>query len=113
MPLGCTTFVLISTPAQEELIKELTTQVSRLTPMMKENRTSTSLFLTREGVDEDKRIFEERLKELQGQLTQKDGVIRDKDTRIAALNEQRSSRRSHLFCHRLTIQLQWRRHKQT
>ncbi|KAH9050603.1 hypothetical protein EDB84DRAFT_2394 [Lactarius hengduanensis] len=74
--------------AQEELIQELTTQVSRLTPMLKKDRTSTLHFLTCEAADEEKRIFEEHLREVQEELKRKDGVIKDKDNRIAALNEQ-------------------------
>lgn len=58
--------------------------------MLKEGRTSAPLFLTREAADEEKRNLEERLR-------QKDSLIKDKDTRIAALNEQCMSRRSHVF----------------
>lgn len=75
--------------AQEELIKELTTQIARLTPMLKEGRASTVHFLTREAADEEKRILEERLEKAKEALMQKDAVIKDKDARIAALNEQR------------------------
>ena len=74
--------------AQEELIKELTTQIARLTPMLKEGRASTVHFLTREAADEEKRILEERLEKAKEALMQKDAVIKDKDARIAALNEQ-------------------------
>jgi len=83
---------LTSVLAQEELIKELTIQIARLTPMLKEGRGSTSTvhFLTREAADEEKRILEERLEKSKEALRQKDAVIKDKDARIAALNEQRT-----------------------
>jgi hypothetical protein len=97
---------LTSAPAQEELIQELNIQISRLTPVLKEGRTSTLLFLTREAADEEKRILEE-------QLRQKDSIVKDKDTRIAALNEQCASRRPHVFTIDSRSRLQWRRHKRT
>jgi hypothetical protein len=81
-------FPLTSTVAQEELIKELTVQIARLSPMLKEGRDSTVHFLTREAADEEKRILEERLEKAKEALKQKDAVIKDKDARIAALNEQ-------------------------
>jgi hypothetical protein len=84
-------FTLTSTLAQEELIKELTTQIARLTPMLREGRGSTVHFLTREAADEEKRMLEERLEKSKEALQQKDAVIKDKDARIAALNEQRTS----------------------
>src|SRR6266851_9133313 len=84
-------FTLTPTLAQEELIKELTTQIARLTPMLKEGRGSTVHFLTREAADEEKRMLEERLEKSKEALQQKDAVIKDKDARIAALNEQRTS----------------------
>ena len=65
--------------------------------MLKEGRTSTLPLLTNEAVNKEKRIFEERLREVQEELRQKDGVIKDKDTRIAALDEQCTSWRSHVF----------------
>jgi hypothetical protein len=74
--------------AQEELIKELTAQIARLSPMLKEGRDSTVHFLTREAADEEKRILEERLENAKEALKQKDAVIKDKDVRIAALDEQ-------------------------
>jgi hypothetical protein len=89
--------MLILAPAQEELIQELTTQISRLTPMLKEGRMSTLPLLTNEAANKEKRILEERLKEVREELRKKDGVIKDKDTRIAALNDQRTSRRSRFF----------------
>ena len=78
--------------AQEELIHELTTQVSRLTPMLKEGRTSTLPLLTNEAANKEKRNLEEHLRVVQEELRQKDVVIKDKDTRIAALNEECTSR---------------------
>ncbi|KAH9001101.1 hypothetical protein EDB92DRAFT_1938880 [Lactarius akahatsu] len=93
--------------AQEELIQELTTQVSRLTPMLKKGRTSTLHFLTSEAADEEKRIFEEHLREVQEELKRKDGVIKDKDTRIAALNEQLETTQADLkaeIAHTQTLQ---------
>src|SRR5712671_146833 len=84
-------FTLTSTLAQEELIKELTTQIARLTPMLKEGRGSTVHFLTREAADEEKRMLEERLSKTDDALKQKDAIIKDKDSRLAALNEQRTS----------------------
>jgi hypothetical protein len=76
--------------AQDELIKELTTQIARLTPMLKEGRTSTLHFLTREAADEEKRVLEERFEKAQEELRQRDAIIKDKDARITALNEQRT-----------------------
>ncbi|KAH9066461.1 hypothetical protein EDB87DRAFT_724639 [Lactarius vividus] len=93
--------------AQEELIQELTAQVSRLTPMLKKGRTSTLHFLTSEAADEEKRIFEEHLREVQEELKRKDGVIKDKDTRIAALNEQLETTQADLkaeIAHTQTLQ---------
>ncbi|KAH9180724.1 hypothetical protein EDB89DRAFT_2062394 [Lactarius sanguifluus] len=93
--------------AQEELIQELTTQVSRLTPMLKKDRTSTLHFLTSEAADEEKRIFEEHLREVQEELKRKDGVIKDKDTRIAALNDQLETTQADLkaeIAHTQTLQ---------
>lgn len=81
---------LTSALAQDELIKELTTQIARLNPMLKEGRVSTVHFLTREAADEEKRMLEERLEKSKEALRQKDAVIKDKDARIAALNEQRT-----------------------
>lgn len=86
-------FPLTSTLAQEELIKELTTQIARLTPMLKEGRASTIHFLTREAADEEKRILEERLEKSKEALKQKDAVIKDKDARLTELNEQRKWQR--------------------
>ena len=83
-------FTYIDPTAQEELIKELTTQITRLTPMSKEGRTSTLHFLTREAADEEKRTLEERLEKAEEVLKQKDVVIKDKDARISALDEQRA-----------------------
>ncbi len=76
--------------AQDELINELTTQIARLSPMLKDGRESTVHFLTREAADEEKRILEERLEKAKEALKQKDAVIKDKDARIVALNEQRT-----------------------
>lgn len=56
--------------------------------MLKEGRTSTLHFVTREAADEEKRMLEERFEKAQEDLGQKDAVIKDKDARIAALNEQ-------------------------
>ena len=56
--------------------------------MLKEGRDSTLHFLTREAADEEKRILDERLDKANEELKQKDAVIKDKDARIAALNEQ-------------------------
>lgn len=56
--------------------------------MLKEGRDSTVHFLTREAADEEKHILEERLEKVKDGLKQKDAVIKDKDARIAALNEQ-------------------------
>jgi hypothetical protein len=81
-------FPLTPTVAQEELIKELTVQIARLNPMLKEGRNSTIHFLTREAADEEKRILEERLEKAKETLKQKDAVIKDKDARIAALDQQ-------------------------
>jgi hypothetical protein len=64
LPLSHPSSLLTSALAQEELIKELTTQIARLTPMLKEGRGSTIHFLTREAADEEKRILEERLEKL-------------------------------------------------
>lgn len=80
--------MLIPSPAQEELIQELTTQISRLSPMLKEGHMSTLPLLTNEAANKEKRILEERLREVQEELRQKDIVIKDKDTRITALNDQ-------------------------
>jgi len=82
----------MSALAQDELIKELTTQIARLTPLLKEGLGSTIHFLTREAADEEKRMLEERLEKSKEALRQKDAVIKDKDARIAALNEQRTSK---------------------
>ncbi|KAI9446269.1 hypothetical protein H4582DRAFT_2069604 [Lactarius indigo] len=93
--------------AQEELIQELTTQVSRLTPMLKKGRTSVLHFLTSEAADEEKRIFEEHLREVKEELKRKDGVIKDKDNRIAALNEQLETTQADLkaeIAHTQTLQ---------
>jgi phage-related minor tail protein len=81
-------FSLTSAPAQEELIKELTTQIARLTPMFEQGRGSTVHFLTREAADEEKRVLEERLEKAKEALRQQDAITKDKDARIAALNEQ-------------------------
>ena len=81
---------LISALAQEELIKELTTQIARISPMFEQGRGSTVHFLTREAADEEKRVLEERLEKSKEALKQKDAIIKDKDARIAALNEQRT-----------------------
>jgi hypothetical protein len=103
--------------AKEELIKELTVQIARLNPMLKEGRDSTVHFLTREAADEEKRILDERLEKAKETLKQKDAVIKDKDARIAALNEQCTWWQTIIkrICagslYRGT--LQWRRHKQT
>lgn len=83
---------LTSALAHDELIKELTTQIARLTPMLKEGRGSTVHFLTRQAADEEKRMLEERLEKSKEALRQKDAIIKDKDARIAALNEQRTSK---------------------
>jgi anaerobic ribonucleoside-triphosphate reductase len=58
--------------------------------MLQEGRASTVHFLTREAADEEKRILEERLEKTKEAFMQKDAVIKDKDTRIATLNEQRT-----------------------
>jgi hypothetical protein len=79
--------------AQDELIKELTTQIARLTPMLKEGRTSTLHFLTREAADEERRLLEERFGKVQDELKLKDTIIKDKDSHIAALNERRTYQR--------------------
>ena len=77
--------------AQDELIKELTIQIARLSPWLKEDRGPTvHHFLTREAADEEKHMLEERLEKSKEALRQKDAVIKDKDARIAALNEQRT-----------------------
>ncbi len=57
--------------------------------MLKEGRESTVHFLTREAADEEKRILEDRLEKAKDALKQKDAVIKDKDVRITALDEQR------------------------
>lgn len=82
--------------------------------MSKEGRTSTVHFLTREAADEEKRILEERLEKSKEMLKQKDAVIKDKDARIAALNEQRTWPQYQLhICTLIYGLLQWKRHRQT
>ncbi|KAI0283080.1 hypothetical protein BGY98DRAFT_32111 [Russula aff. rugulosa BPL654] len=96
-----------ATSAKEELIKELTVQIARLNPMLKEGRDSTVHFLTREAADEEKRILEERLEKAKETLKQKDAVIKDKDARIAALNEQLETTQADLkaeIAHSQTLQ---------
>lgn len=95
-------FPLIWTVAQEELIKELTVQIARLSPMLKEGRDSTVHFLTREAADEEKRILEERVERAKEALKQKDAVIKDKDARIAALDEQCTWQLQYYACAPLT-----------
>ncbi|KAI0256871.1 hypothetical protein BJV78DRAFT_314631 [Lactifluus subvellereus] len=95
--------------SREELIKELTAQIARLTPMLKDGRTSTSTlhFLTREAADEENRVLEERFRKVQEDLRQKDAVIKDKDARIAALNEQLETTQADLkaeIAHSQTLQ---------
>jgi hypothetical protein len=85
--------ILTSFLAQDELIKELTAQIARLTPMLKEGRTSTLHFLTREAADEERRVLEERFGKVQEELKLRDAIIKDKDSRIVALNEQRMYQR--------------------
>ena len=82
---------LTSVLARDELIKQLAIQLARLTPTLKEGRGPTVHFLTREAADKEKRVLEERLEKFKEALRQKDAVIKDKDARIAALNEQRTS----------------------
>jgi len=93
--------------AQDELIKELTTQIARLTPLIREGFGPTVHFLTRETADEEKRMLEERLEKSKEALRQKDAVIRDKDARIAALNEQLETTQADLkaeIAHTQTLQ---------
>jgi anaerobic ribonucleoside-triphosphate reductase len=56
--------------------------------MFEQGRGSTVHFLTREAADEEKRVLEERLEKAKEALRQKDAIIKDKDARIAALDEQ-------------------------
>ncbi|KAI0273424.1 hypothetical protein BC834DRAFT_965951 [Gloeopeniophorella convolvens] len=96
-----------STKAQEELIKELTAQIARLNPMLREGRTSTLHFLTREAADEEKRSLEDRLEQVRETLKQKDTVIKDKDSRIATLEEQLETTQTDLkaeIAHSQTLQ---------
>jgi anaerobic ribonucleoside-triphosphate reductase len=56
--------------------------------MFEQGRGSTVHFLTREAADEEKRVLEERLEKAKEALRQQDAITKDKDARIAALNEQ-------------------------
>jgi len=56
--------------------------------MFEQGRGSTVHFLTREAADEEKRVLEERFEKAKEALRQKDAITKDKDARIAALNEQ-------------------------
>ncbi|KAI0053867.1 hypothetical protein FA95DRAFT_1551627 [Auriscalpium vulgare] len=74
--------------AQEELIRELTSQLARVDPLIKAGRTSTLHFLTREAANEEKRNVEGEVERLKGLMSQKDDVIAQKNQHIRELQQQ-------------------------
>jgi len=72
---------------QEDLIKELTSQLARVDHLTKTGQTAAVQFLTREAADEEKRGAEEEVTRLREVIKQKDRMLVEKDKKIAELEE--------------------------
>lgn len=68
--------------AQEESIKEMTSQLARVDALTREGKTTTLHILTREAADEERRDLERELERLKVTLKEKDRVISDRDALI-------------------------------
>jgi hypothetical protein len=78
---------LTESPAQEALIKELTSQAARVEPLTRSGKTSVLYLLTREAADEEKRIVERDLARLRDMMKEKDDVISQNDKRVSDLQQ--------------------------
>ncbi|KAI0063426.1 hypothetical protein BV25DRAFT_1899389 [Artomyces pyxidatus] len=71
--------------AQEELNKELTSQLTRVDPMLRGGKSSTLHFLTRQAADAEKQAIEDEVQRLTGVVQLKDDVIAQKNQELREL----------------------------
>ena len=81
----------ISLTASEEMIRELTSQLSRVDSLTREGKTSTLHFLTREAADEERRGVERQVEQLKAKLKEKDLIIAEREATISDKDAERSS----------------------
>ncbi|PAV23500.1 hypothetical protein PNOK_0056800 [Pyrrhoderma noxium] len=67
----------------EEMIRELTSQLSRVDSLTREGKTSTLHFLTREAADEERRGVERQVEQLKAKLKEKDLIIAEREATIS------------------------------
>ena len=72
---------------QDILIKELTSQLSRIEPLARTGQNVALHFLTREAADEEKRAMEQDMARLQDVIKQKDATIAERNKRVAELEQ--------------------------
>lgn len=68
--------------AQEESLKEMTSQLARVDALTREGKTTTLHILTREAADEERRELDRELERLRAALKEKDKIISERDTII-------------------------------
>jgi len=71
--------------AEDALIKELTTQLTRLEPLSRTGQAVALHFLTREAADEEKRAAEQDISRLQEVVKAKESLVDEKSKRIVEL----------------------------
>lgn len=76
---------------QDTLIKELTSQLSRVEPLARTGQNVALHFLTREAADEEKRAMEQDMARLQDVIKHKDATIAERNKRIVELEQLGSS----------------------
>jgi hypothetical protein len=84
----CQTVVGNLSPAQEQLISELTNQLARVDKLTRGNKFSTLKFITRDAADEEKRVVEREVARLRDLDKAKDATIVSRDQHIAKLEQQ-------------------------
>ncbi|KAL4067729.1 hypothetical protein J3A83DRAFT_4413426 [Scleroderma citrinum] len=72
---------------QDSLIKELTSQLSRIEPLARTGQNPALHFLTREAADEEKRAMERDMACLHDVIGQKDATIDERNKRITELEQ--------------------------
>lgn len=70
-------------PAQEEMIQELTSQLARVDHLTREGKTTTLHLITRDAADEEREGVERQCEALRAALREKDSEIQQREAVIA------------------------------
>ena len=75
--------------AQEQMIRELTSQLARVDSLNREGKTSTLHFLTREAADEERRGLQSEVERLEEVVEEQKKTIATWDAKIRELDTTR------------------------